>query len=190
MKPMLSLSVLTENKPDLQERMVLERLLSFNEKTARYGLALTEADAKELLLCRREALGETGRVEFGEGILPAIIYAFCDSPYMDRDTYREILGELMETFYLYKNESMDALSDGELIGFMRRLFDGVCFGDLAYLQGTCLERFARALRAGYLRRRPKPDEYCPQAVEDDYAPLDEETRWDYELFEQALDNLF
>lgn len=190
MEPLLSLAELTQNKQALQEREALESLLSLNEKTERYGLALSGAEAKALLLRRRDALRDTQRVEFGEGVLPALIYAFCDSPYMERETYGETLGALMETFYLYKNEAMDALSDAELIGFMRRQFDKVCFGDLDYLRGTCLERFARALRAGYLRRRPKPDAYSPQAEADEYAPLDEETRWDYELFEQALKGLF
>ena len=40
-----------------------------NEHTLRFGLALTETDALRLLAARERTLCETGRVEFGGGVL-------------------------------------------------------------------------------------------------------------------------
>ena len=43
----------------------------------------------------------------------------------------------------------DEITDDELLHFMKEQFDNVCFGDLEYLEGTCLSIFAQAIRAGY-----------------------------------------
>ena len=43
------------------------------------------------------------RVEFGEGIVPKIIYEFCDSNYIDQNNYVDTIIRLQEIFYLYKN---------------------------------------------------------------------------------------
>jgi len=56
-----------------------------NKYSERYGLSLSEADVEELVKCRKEALANSGRVEFAGGILPKLIYAFCDSPYIQKD---------------------------------------------------------------------------------------------------------
>lgn len=64
-----------------------------------YGLNLTEADITELVELRGEALRSTGRVEFGGGILPKLIRAFCRSPYVDHYNYAATLGDLQDAFY-------------------------------------------------------------------------------------------
>ncbi len=50
---------------------------------------------------------------------------------------------LQDIFYLYKNESLDELTDDELLEYMKEKFDGICAGDLDYLEGTELDTFAR-----------------------------------------------
>ena len=175
-----------------QQKKELQRVLSCNEKTEKYGLSLTAENARELMACRSDALKESRRIEFGEGILPDLIFAFCDSDFINQDNYMETLSQLQEIFYLYKNESMDGLTDAELLKFMRTQFDGACFGDLDYLRETCLERFARAVRAGHqnqMQRRPR-DEYALRETEDEYRELDEETRWEREVYFQKLEDLF
>ena len=49
---------------------------------------------------------------------------------------------------LYKNETEDKLSDDELLHLMKEQYENPCHGDLDYLESTCLERVARAVRAG------------------------------------------
>ena len=54
----------------------------------------------------------------------------------------------MEIFYEYKNETMDLMTDDELIEFMKQSFDGVCQGDLEYLSGTVMHRMRDNLLKG------------------------------------------
>lgn len=70
----------------------------------------------------------------------------CDSPYIYQDNYLDSLERLQEIFYLYKNESLDEITDDELLDYMKYKFDGICQGSLDYLEDTCLERFARNIR--------------------------------------------
>lgn len=174
-----------------QQKQEISKIVSCNEETLKYGLALTEEDVRQLMVSRKDTLKENRRVEFGDGILPQIIDAFCDSDYMMQDNYKETLMQLQDIFYLYKNESMDELTDEELLDFMRTQFDEVCFGDLDYLQGTSLERFARAVRNGWLYemwQKPR-DEYSCRDDNRDFEKFSEEVRWDYEIYEQKLDDL-
>ena len=123
-----------------------QEILKSNDYTCQFGLSLTEQDIEELLIFRRECLQEQQRFEFGEGVIKKLIYAFCDSAYVYQDNYVDTLEELQKIFYLYKNESMDELTDDELIAYMREAFDGVCQGSLEYLEETCLEQLARSVR--------------------------------------------
>lgn len=129
-----------------QQKQELVKVLESNEYTKKFGVVLLEEDAKELMLCRKENLRQMERVEFKEGILPKIIYTFCDSPYIYQDNYVESIARLQEIFYLYKNESLDELNDDELIQFMKEAFEGECQGSLEYLEETSLEGFARGIR--------------------------------------------
>ena len=175
-----------------QQAYEMQRIIAYNEKTKNYGLVLTEEEVKALMVCRKDSLKENQRVEFGEGILPDIIYAFCDSQYLNRDNYVDTLAQLQEIFYLYKNESLDELTDTELIDFMRNQFDEICFGDVEYLRGTCLERFARSVRSDYQNQAQHRlrDEYTLNDVENEYNKLSEETRWDYEVYKAKLEDLY
>lgn len=130
------------------QKTELTKILSFNTYSSRYGLTLSEEEAHMLQISRNDSLRELRRIETGEGILPKIIYTFCDSPYLEQDTYLETLMKLQEIFFFFKNETLDQVTDDELLCFMRENFDKVCFGDLAYLEDTCLERFARSVRFG------------------------------------------
>ena len=105
------------------EKNQLQKVMETNKKTEQFGLELTQEDAKLLVEARGEELKRQKRVEFGEGILPKIIFAFCDSSYIMQDSYVETLCRLQEIFYLFKNESMDLLTDDELLDFMREQFE-------------------------------------------------------------------
>lgn len=114
-----------------------------------YGLELTEADVAELVQLRAAALRSTGRVEFGGGILPKLIRAFCSSPYVDRYNYTAVLAELQDAFYYFKNESGDAFSDSELIEFMVSVFNGPARGAADLLISISLEQLCRWAREGF-----------------------------------------
>ena len=159
------------------------QVLTTNHFTQKYGLVLGKEDAALLAQERADVLRAQRRVEFGPGILPKIIYTFCDSPYIYQDNYCESLARLQEIFFQYKNEMMDELSDDELLAFMREQFDQVCCGDFGYLEGTCLDLFAQAVRAGY-------SGYEETEGKGEFGEMDIVKRWDRELYLEALYDLF
>lgn len=130
---------------------MLEQVVETNSYTKRFGLQLSQKEAELLIQERKETLQEEQRIEFKGGILPKLIQTFCDSPYIYQDNYVDTIGRLQQIFYLYKNESMDELTDDELMEYMKREFDGTCQGSLDYLEDTSLEKFARKVR-GQTRR--------------------------------------
>ena len=145
----------------LSEQNQMDIIRKTNEYANQFGLHLTDYDIQELMIRRRECLAEQKRVEFGKGILDKIIFAFCDSDFIYQETYVETIARLQNIFYLYKNESLDELTDDELISVMRNAFDGECQGSLEYLEETYLEQFVRDIRGKtrrFIGRYVKADE--------------------------------
>lgn len=130
----------------MQKIQTANELRECNEFTPRYGLSLSEQQIHNLVEKRFEALKDTGRIEFGKGILKKLIYEFCDSPYIIQENYEDTILELLDSFYYFKNESMDLISDDELMTFMKQHFDIICQGSLEYLNGTTLEELCRNTR--------------------------------------------
>lgn len=166
----------------LQEQNQLSKIIQTNEATKRFGLSLTERDAKLILEERKISLTEQRRIEFGEGAAAKIIYEFCDSDYICQSNYVDTIIRLQEIFYLYKNEMQDEITDDELLHLMKEQFENLCFGDLDYLESTCLADFAEAIRAGY-------GEYKGSDGYGEYSKFDAVKRWDYELYLEALKEL-
>lgn len=165
------------------EAKEMANIVAMNEKTNLFGLTLNEQEAKQLLLARNVSLKKYHRIEFEKSILEPLMFQFCDSSYIQQENYLETLSHLQSAFYLFKNESMDRLTDEEVLNFMREQFETVCFGDVDYLESTCLPRFSAAVRAGY-----RGHEASKGLAE--YAKVDEEKRWDHELYLQVLKELF
>lgn len=129
-----------------QNRQTAVAIRSCNEFTVKYGLQLSEPEVQLLVENRREALERSGRVEFGGGVIQKIIKEFFDSPFLNQDSYADTLMELQECFYYFKNESLEKLSDDELIKLMKKNFDDPCQGSVEYLQSTLLENYCRDIR--------------------------------------------
>lgn len=129
-------------------------LLALNPVTERYGLSLTEKDAQALVAARAQALKDTGRVALGKSAMPQLIYAFCDSPYLDQQEYAQQLMALQSTFYALKSDLEGALSDEELIKAMQTIFNGSAQGsieELCDLSAGELLRVTRESRYGEYR---------------------------------------
>lgn len=133
----------------MQMLVATQELRECNEFTIQFGLFLSESQIQSIVNQRFTALKDTGRIEFGEGIIKKLVYAFCDSPYISKETYEQTIIELQDSFYYFKNESNDLISDDELIEFMKRIFDGKAQGSLEYLSGTSLDELCRNTRYGY-----------------------------------------
>lgn len=109
-------------------------LARVNAAAEQIGLTLTKGQMLALVQAEERALLNAGRVEFGEGVLPKLVYAFCDSPCIADGEYFAVLRELTELFYDLKNDTDGALSDDELVDVMARVFNGRAQGSVAYLR--------------------------------------------------------
>lgn len=121
-------------------------LLALNDETVNFGLRLSSKEVKDLIEVRNEALKDSGRIEFGLGAVERIISVFCDSPYISQDSYSLIIGELTEMFYHAKTETLDSVSDDELLRFMKEAFDGPCAGSTDLLRSRELDAFIRTCK--------------------------------------------
>ena len=126
----------------------IENVEKCNKTLERYGMYLSEADIKNIVSCRNEALSSTHRLEIGNGILEKIIIEFCDSQFIEKDEFVDTISELIEIFYFYKNETKDLISDDELIDFMKKSFEQDAGGSVEYLKDTLLAGFAKAVLGG------------------------------------------
>lgn len=133
----------------VQARLAVQMnlLQKSNEVSRRYGLTLSEPEMRSLIVSEQQSLRDCGRLEFGEGILPRLIYTFCDSPFIVRADYYDTLETLQDLFYTFKNDLDDALSDDELLEAMRKLFHGKAQGALEYLENMDTADLLRALRS-------------------------------------------
>lgn len=153
----------------LIEKQAVAEIEKCNDFTSQYGLTLSRVDAVELVETRSFALKSNGRIEFGGGAIDKIIKEFCDSPFISMHNYAETLHELTEMFYYYKNETLDLMSDDDLIKFMKNKFDGICQGSLELLSGRELANMAHNLRFGYTPDYSEDSLKMEEEDEDDEA---------------------
>lgn len=136
-----------------------EEIRRCNDYSRTFGLSLTETEINDLVQLRAQALQSTGRVEFGGGILPKLVKAFCNSPYIDPYNYASTLADLQDAFYYFKNESEDRFSDDELVEFMQTVFDGTAHGSTEVLAAISLEELCRWARNGFDNRFADEEAY-------------------------------
>ncbi len=156
MKSLISLPFLLDT---FSKSIAIQEIIKTNELSERYGLLLTRNDAIELIETRDIALHSTGRIEIGSGTIGKMIATFCSSSFILQENYARIIHDLLEAFYYIKNETLDLISDDELIILMRDYFEKRCQGSLELLLNRELEQLARNLRFGI----------------DDYSNLDEKS---------------
>ena len=138
---------------NMKKKQLAMEIKKCNEITMKYGVTLSDTQIESLINKRFESLKNTGRVEFGDGVLKELIEAFCDSLYIIQENYEETLEELQDIFYFFKGEAMEQIVDDELIEFMKEYFNGECQGPIEYLSGTNLEELCRNTRYGLNRER-------------------------------------
>ena len=122
---------------------LIDALRNSNALSERYGMSLTEGQMQALADGCAAALADTGRIEFGAGVLPKLIEALCDSPYVDRVSYCDTLLAMQELFYYFKSESSDAFADDELVEALERAFNGPAQGATEYVAGLSPEELYR-----------------------------------------------
>ncbi len=124
---------------DQQKIIAFTKLKSCNDMTIKYGLLLSDQQINDLIEGRYNALADNDRIEFGDGILKNLITAFCDSVYINQQNYFNTIFLLQELFYYFINESMESVSDDELIELLEFNFDCVCQGSFEYLSSLSFD---------------------------------------------------
>lgn len=148
----------------IAQKQAVNEIIRCNDFTEQYGIVLTTEQAAELVEARFAQLSANGRIEFGGGVIQKIIKEFCDSPYITKYNYAETLHELIKLFYFYKNETLDVLSDDELIQFMSKSFNHSCRGSIELLAERELDKMANNIRYG---RAPSYTEDIFESHEED-----------------------
>lgn len=166
----------------LSNQNQIQAVLDTNSFSEEFGLQLSQEDAQLIISGRKSSLMEQRRVEFGKGIITSIICEFCDSDFINQNNYVDTLIRLQDIFFLYKNEMLDEITDDELLHLMKDMFENVCYGDLDYLEGTCLADFATAVRSGY-------QDFISTEGYGEASRFSKVPQWNYSLFLEKLKEL-
>lgn len=68
--------------------------------------------------------------------------------YISNENYEDTLHELIGMFYDFKNDTWDAVTDDELISFMKKAFNGRCRGSLVLLSSEALPQLSKHIHSG------------------------------------------
>ena len=119
-----------------RNKVISGQLIALNEEIAENGIVLSEADCKDIAEFRHEVLVETERVEVGLGVVGRIVKEFSDSGYVDQRNFRQVVEDLLECFYVLKNETDDKATDDQVMEFLHYLFEDVVGGDTERLYNS------------------------------------------------------
>ncbi len=122
------------------------RIAQSNGKTERFGLRLTREQAHELVEYHNESLKRYRLVEFDESIFDKLIFTFCDSDYIEQDSYLDTLEALQDIFYNIRSESDVSVTDDTILEMMKERFE-LTGGDLDYMMDMDEDQ------AEYIRRQ-------------------------------------
>lgn len=122
----------------------LDDLIKLNDITKEYNLILSKEQIISLINTKNNTLKEIGRIEFNNNIIKEIIFNFYDSPYIDEDNYFNTLEELINIFYIYRNNFN--LSDEQIIKYMKLRFNNYSNGSLELLLSNDLEYLKNNLK--------------------------------------------
>ena len=135
---------------DSEKRYVAKELMLLSDKTAEYGITLSEKDCTEIAECRYESLKENERIEVGLGATQKIIECFCESGYVSQHNFKETVEGLLECFYMIKTETADRVDDEEVLEFLKYLFEEDVGGDVSKIyDSVALEEYIRRNREGF-----------------------------------------
>ncbi len=134
------------NSADLLNTNLKSDILRTNDESIEYGLMLSEKDAQMLAQAGKDAIELQDRVEFGKSATIKIINRFMKSSYIGQNEYADIIAELIDIFYQAKEESLDILTDDEIINAMYDFFENESGGDIEILRSRDMDVMCRMIR--------------------------------------------
>lgn len=121
-------------------------ILKINEESSAYGLILTPEDVEEIIKSRAHSLKTYGRIDLNMDVTKKLINKIYTSQYTDKDDYVEIINDLQDIFYYLKNETLDEISDYEIIDIIVEFYEKTS-GRMDNIQNLS-EKFALDYRLG------------------------------------------
>ncbi|WP_228107002.1 DUF6323 family protein [Terrisporobacter petrolearius] len=121
-------------------------LLKINDKSSAYGLILTPEDVEEIIKSRGYSLKNYGRIDLNMDVTKKLINKIYTSQYTDKDDYVEIINDLQDIFYYLKNETLDEISDNEIIDIIAEFYEKTS-GRIDNIQNLT-EKFALEYKLG------------------------------------------
>ncbi len=132
--------------PEIQAKRLESQILALRERAISYGLVISPKDASAIAAVGVEQLHEQERVEFAQSAVIKIISKFMESGYISQQDFVETISELIAVFYEVKEESLDILTDDDVISAMFDCFENVSNGDVELLRTRDLENLIRRAR--------------------------------------------
>lgn len=121
-------------------------ILKINDESLAYGLILTPKDVDEIIKSRNHSLKTYGRIDLNLDITKEIINKLYTSQYTDKDDYVELINDLQDIFYFLKNETLDEISDYEIIDIISEFYEKSS-GRIDIIQNL-VEKFAMDYKCG------------------------------------------
>ncbi|WP_286317023.1 DUF6323 family protein [Romboutsia ilealis] len=122
------------------ETVQKNEILSLNNRSEEYGLYLTPQDVDNIIESRNHTLKSYGRIEIDINVTKQLIENLYTSQYTDKDEYVELINDIQEIFYYLKNETLDEVSDIEIIEIIDEFYNN-CSGRIDTIQNM-VEKFA------------------------------------------------
>ncbi len=134
------------NSGALYSRKLSSEILKTNDISINYGLELKESDVAMLVQASKDSIIDNDRIEFGESATIKIINKFMQSSYVSQSCYAETIASLIDVFYEVKEESLDVLTDYEVIDMMFNFFENESGGSIDVLQNRDMDTLCRKIR--------------------------------------------
>lgn len=102
---------------------IKNQILEINDKSVDYGLVLSPKDVEEVIKSRKDSLKTYGRIDLNMDITEKIMEILYTSQYTDKDDYLELINDLQDIFYYLKNETLDEISDNEILDKISEFYE-------------------------------------------------------------------
>ena len=99
-----------------------------------------------LIQTGKDSIREQDRIEFGKSATLKIVDKFMRSSYISQEVYAETIAGLIEVFYEVKEESLDILTDDEVIDIMFDFYENESGGSIEILQNRDMDYLCRKIR--------------------------------------------
>lgn len=142
----LTKNIILSSLQDKSMNIVKNEILKINEESSVYGLILTSENVEEIIKSRGYSLKTYGRIDLNMDATKKIINKIYISQYTDKDDYVEIINDLQDIFYYLKNETLDKISDNEIIDIIGEFYEETS-GRIDNVQNLA-EKYALDFRLG------------------------------------------